>query len=203
MGQTSFSGPVVSTNGFVGNQIDANGNTVLGETAVASAVNYANITNAVTGTAPIVAGTGSDTNVGLNLATKGTGQVMTGGNIITKTTVTTDSTAGVITYTAAQLLGGLILRDCNGAGRADVVPSAALMVAAIPGCVVGSSFYFTIRNTSSTAVSITVTANGADTTISGTATIAQNNSKMFLLRITNVTASSEAYTLYSLGTSVF
>lgn len=118
-----------------------------------------------------------------------------------KTTVTTDATAGAITYTPAQLIGGLILRDCAGAGRADLVPTGALMIAALPGAFVGQSIEFTIRNTSSGATSITVTTAASGSTLSGTMTVAQNNSKRFLLVVTNVTT-APAYTLYSLGTVV-
>lgn len=111
------------------------------------------------------------------------------------------STAGALTYTAAQLLGGLILRDPSGAGRSDVFPTAALLAAAIPGVAVGSSFDVVLRNTADAAETITMTA-GTGVTISGTATAAQNNSKRFQIIFTNVTPGSEAYTAYSLGTFV-
>jgi hypothetical protein len=117
------------------------------------------------------------------------------------TTVTTKTTAGAVTYTAAELIGGIILRDPNGAGRSDVTPTAALIVAGISGAVVGSSFEFTIRNDADAAETITLTA-GAGVTLSGTMTIAQNNSKRFLAVCTNVTGSAEAVTIYSLGTIV-
>lgn len=113
----------------------------------------------------------------------------------------TDATAAAITMTAAQLLAGIILRDPNGAGRADLVPTAANLRAALPGIEVGSGFEFTIRNTADAAETITVTTN-TGATLSGTMTIAQNNSKRFLAVFTNVTPGSEAYSLYSLGTSV-
>lgn len=129
--------------------------------------------------------------------------VLYGGGVVSpKMTVTSDNTAGAITYTAASLVGGLILRDCNGAGRADLVPTAANLLAAMPSAQVGQGFRFTIRNTSGTAVSITVTTN-TGVTLSGTMTITQSNSKDFYAVFTNVTAASEAYTLYSLGTVVF
>lgn len=117
------------------------------------------------------------------------------------TTPATDATAAAITMTVAQVLGGLILRDPNGAARADLLPTAAALVAAIEGAMVGTSFEFTIRNTADAAETITVTTN-TGLTLSGTMTIAQNNSKRFLVRLTNVTAGSEAATIYSLGTSV-
>lgn len=155
-----------------------------------------------TGAASEIAAVGDDTNVSLKLTPKATAQVVAATNVCPKLSATTDSTAGALTYTAAMLLGGIILRDPNGAGRSDVTPTAALMLAAIPGAVVGTSVRFTIRNTADAAETITVTA-GAGATLSGTMTIAQNNSKDFLLVFTNVTAAAEAYTLYSLGTVVF
>jgi len=114
-----------------------------------------------------------------------------------QSTVSTITTAGVATYTAAQLLGGLILRDPAGGDRSDVTPTAALIIAAIHQAGAGSSFEFTIRNTADDAEAITVTA-GTDVTLSGTMTIAQNNSKRFLCVVTAATTVS----IYSLGTVV-
>jgi hypothetical protein len=115
-----------------------------------------------------------------------------------KTTVSTIATAGAVSYTADQLIGGLILRDPNGAARADLVPTAALLVAALPGAFIGQSVEFVIRNTADAAETITVTtATGA--TLSGTMTIAQSASRRFLAVLTNVTAGAHAYSVYSVG----
>jgi hypothetical protein len=122
-------------------------------------------------------------------------------NVFPKTTVSTVTTAGAETLTAAQLVGGLILRDPAGGARTDTTATAALILAEITGAVVGSSFEFTIRNDADAAETITV-AGGSGVTTSGTMTIAQNNTKRFKLVFTNVTAASEAATLYSLGTVV-
>ena len=119
-------------------------------------------------------------------------------NIIT----TTLSTAGNLTYTVAQVLGGFILRDTNGGARTDTLPKAADLVAAIPGCHVNTSFTIRIRNTAAGANTLTVAA-GTGGTTSGTMTIAQNNQKSFLFIFTNITPGSEAYTVYSQGTLVF
>jgi len=116
--------------------------------------------------------------------------------IMTKT-VTTDNTADAVTYTAAELLGGLILRDPNGGARSDVTPDATDIVAAIENAGAGDAFEFTIRNTADAAETITLTA-GTGITLSGTMTIAQNNSKRFLVVLTSTTAA----TIYSLGTVV-
>lgn len=114
-----------------------------------------------------------------------------------KTTVTTEATAGVVTYTADQLMGGFILRDPNGSARSDVTPTAALLVAAMPGAFVGQSFETTIRNTADAAETITITA-GTDCTLSGTMTIAQNASRRFLVVVTAI-GTSPTYTVYSNG----
>jgi hypothetical protein len=114
-----------------------------------------------------------------------------------KTTVSTLTTAANVTYTAAQILGGLILRDPNGGARTDVLPTAALLAAELGGAKAGDSFEFTLRNTADANETITVGA-GVGGTVSGTATVAQNNTKRFLVVFT----SSSAYTIYSLGTIV-
>lgn len=116
-----------------------------------------------------------------------------------RSVVTTIDTTAAVTFSAAQMIGGLILRDPNGGARADLLDTAANIVAGIQGCEIGSSFEFTIRNTADAAETITVTSN-TGLTLSGTMTIAQNNSKRFLAVVTNVVA--PAVTVYSLGTVV-
>ncbi|HYD54582.1 MAG TPA: hypothetical protein VEA99_18250 [Gemmatimonadaceae bacterium] len=115
--------------------------------------------------------------------------------------VSTIATAAAVTFSAAQVLGGLILRDPAGAGRADLLPTAADLLALMPSPAVGMGFEFTIRNTADAAETITVTTN-TGLTLSGTMTIAQNNTKRFLVVFTNVTTGSVAATVYSLGTVV-
>lgn len=122
-------------------------------------------------------------------------------NAVFGTTDTTDATAGAVTYTAAEMLGGIIHRDPAGGARSDVTPTAEDLVAAMDNPQVGDTFFVVIRNDADAAETITVTA-GTGFTLDGTMTIAQNNSKLFMCRLTNVTASSEAATLYSVGTLV-
>lgn len=130
----------------------------------------------------------------------------TGPSVIWKTiafrpeaVVTTKTTAGAVTYTAAELVGGLILRDPNGAPRSDVTPTATQFVTGIPCAEVGSTFEFDLRNTADAAETITLTA-GTDVTLSGTMTVAQNNTRRFRVVITNV--ATPAATVYSIGTFV-
>ena len=142
-------------------------------------------------------------NVSLPLTAKGTGVVANTQSLpYFSTTVTTEATAAAVTYTAAQLKGGLILRNTNGASRSDLFPTAANIVAAIPGAFVGQTFEVNIRNTAGAAETITMTTN-TGLTLSGTMTITQLHQKPFLVRLTNVTAGAEAATIYSMGTLVF
>jgi hypothetical protein len=140
-------------------------------------------------------------NASLVLSAQGTGVV------INTTSVTffemnpeTVTTAGAVTYTPAQLKTGFILRDPNGAGRSDLFPTAADLLAAVPGAVVGTTFRVTIRNTADAAETITMTTN-TGLTLSGTMTIAQNAQKDFLLTFTNV--GTAAVTVYSMGSVTF
>lgn len=138
---------------------------------------------------------------GTNMRTKN-GQLAAKGAMFKHGTVPSElTTAGPETFTIAQLLTGLIIRDPNGAGRADLAPTAALIVAGVKQPWVGASFEFTIRNTANAAETITLTT-ASGVTLSGTMTIDQNNSKRFLVVLTNVTTGSEAVSVYSLGTVV-
>jgi len=142
-------------------------------------------------------------NVSLPLTAKGTGVVVNTQSLPHfKVTVATVDTTAAVTYTAAQIKGGLILRDPNGSGRSDLFPTAADIVAALPSAFVDQAFVVTIRNTADAAETITMTTN-TGLTLSGTMTIAQNNQKPFLVRLTNVTSGAAAATIYSMGTVVF
>ena len=109
--------------------------------------------------------------------------------------------AAVVTFTPAQMLSGLILRDVGGTHRADKVPTAVALVDALGDqAFVGASFEFTIENEDGTH-NTTLTTNDGDT-LNGTMQVDALNSKRFLVVITNVTAASEAFSVYSLGLAV-
>lgn len=110
----------------------------------------------------------------------------------------TKNTTAAITYTADEILSKIILRDPNGAGRADLFPNAANIMTEL-GCESRDrpSFTIHIRNTADAAETITMTTN-TGLTLSGTMTIAQNNTKTFLF----VATSDTTFTVYSLGTVV-
>lgn len=73
--------------------------------------------------------------------------------ILTQTTLTT---AGNGTYTAAQLFGGVIRRDCNGASRSDTTDTAANIIATAGLGVDGMSFECVLVNVSDAAETITI-----------------------------------------------
>jgi hypothetical protein len=127
-------------------------------------------------------------------------QLMVDGPTFKKTTVTTKNTAGDVTYTAAEVIGGLILRDPNGGARADLFPTAANLAAAIKKLNTGSSFTVTIRNTADAAETITMTTN-TGLTLSGTMTIAQNAQKEFLVVCTAI--GTPTFAIYSKGSVTF
>lgn len=109
----------------------------------------------------------------------------------------TVATAGAVTYTPAQILAAIILRDPAGDNRADLFPTAADIIASIKNASRGSYFDVMIRNTADAAETITMTTN-TGLTLSGTMTIGQNNSKSFRVVVTSSTTCS----IYSLGTVV-
>lgn len=110
---------------------------------------------------------------------------------------TSYATVGAQTYTAADILSGTIIRDCNGASRSDVLPTAALLVAAVPGAAVGDVIECLIVNGADAAETITIgagTGGGFDANqTAASRVITQNTSKVLRIRLTNVTAASEAY----------
>ena len=119
-------------------------------------------------------------------------------NPMQKSVVPTYTTAAAITYSAADIESGLIIRDTNGLARADLVPTAATLNTYFRNPEANMSMRFIIRNSSGAANAITVTTN-TGITLSGTMSIAQLNSKEFKLVFT----SNTAVTIYSLGTIVF
>ena len=174
---------------------DVNDNELLDTKGVASAVNQLGIANAATGTSPIIEARGGDTNISIQLLPKGSGVVQAANPFVEEMTQT--ALTDTATVTAAQLLTK-VLDGTPTAAATYTLSTAALLVAAIPGARVGDSFWVVINNKSGGANTITVAA-GTGGTADGTLTVAQNVIRSFLVIITNVTASSEAYFVYGIG----
>jgi len=93
----------------------------------------------------------------------------------------------------------VIIRGVPTAAATYTTATAAAIVAAIGGdCKVGTVFQVVVLNAAAGAFTITMQG-GTNVTISGVATVAQNAAKIFLGYVSNVTAGSEAITLYGLG----
>lgn len=114
---------------------------------------------------------------------------------------TSKATAGAVTLTIAELLTGVLVVDCAGAGRTYTLPTAALLIAGVPGAKVGDLLRCKVINGSDAAETITLaegSGGGWDANqTAGSRVIPQNSSKDVLIRVTNVTASSEAYVVYA------
>jgi hypothetical protein len=118
----TLTAPKIASGGFIA---DANGNELFIFTTTASAVNELTFANAATGASPTFTASGGDTNIGINLTTKGTGTVNTATGFITSggasssavgfgwgaTTGLYKSGGGSLTYTVA---GSDIFTVSNG-----------------------------------------------------------------------------------------
>lgn len=95
------------------------------------------------------------------------------------------------TLTGAQAAGAadVVVNMTGALGGAGTLntPTAAQIVAAIPGARVGMTYRMRIINSSSNAQSWTVTAGGG-VTLTGTMTIAQNTWRDFFVTLTSLTA---------------
>jgi hypothetical protein len=120
------------------------------------------------------------------------------GHMHPKTTVTALTSGATVTYTAAQMVNCMI-SDHPSEACAATTHTATQIIAAIPNAVDGSQFWFILKNAADDASTITLTE-GADVTITGTATVAQNNTKLFFGIVTSV--ASHTVTIYSTGTMV-
>lgn len=110
-----------------------------------------------------------------------------------------DSTAAGITYTVAQFVNSTLLtRTGPGAGFSDTTPTAAQIVAAIPGCEVGSWFQIYIRNGSS--FTLTMLA-GAGVTLSFTTTVASGQTRLYHVRVANIGSGTEAVDVVGISTA--
>jgi hypothetical protein len=119
----------------------------------------------------------------------------------TATLVTLTTAGGVVTLTPAQLLAGLLTCDCQDAQTATT-PTAALIVAAINGCVVGTSFDVDVVNYGDTTLTIglgTGVTKATIATVAAVLTLVTLASKRLTFIVTNVTPGSEAVVVYAHG----
>jgi len=110
-------------------------------------------------------------------------------------TITTLNTVGNLTYSAAQIRTGLIVRDPNGGGRTDTTDTAARLIQELGLHQEGDAWVCYLINTADAAETITL-AGGTGVTISNVAqTVAQNEAAEMLFVRTN----DGGITLYLIG----
>ena len=116
--------------------------------------------------------------------------------------VSTITTAGNVTYTASQLIDGIISRDCSGASRTDTTPTAAQIVSAMvaknSAVTDGSSFHFYLSNESDGGAEHLNLTGGTGVTVVSNNQIKRDRAVQFLVLATNTTALSEAVSIYAL-----
>ena len=114
--------------------LDTNGNELALLTATASAVNELTITNAATGNAPSIATSGSDTNISLTIAPKGTGDVnvdadtLRVGDSNADATITTNGTGDLTLSTNTGSNSGTIKIFDGVNGNIEVTPNGSGVV---------------------------------------------------------------------------
>lgn len=101
------------------------------------------------------------------------------------------------TFSAGQMLGGLIVRSTQAA-TSDNTDSAANIVAAWPGCKVGDSALLFIVNLDSATLTLVA---GSGITLAGTTTVLTVAMRIYIIKPTNVTAGAQAVTVTGVASS--
>lgn len=145
----TFTAPRFADLGFIA---DANGNEMLVFDLVASAINEIRIGNAIATGAPFIAAQGGDTNIPLNLISKGTSPVQANGiAVLTRSVITLTTTATL------AAVAGIDYVYLVGTSGVPTMPTA-----------VGNTNLYTLKNT--TGVSVTVSTTSSQT-IDGSTTL--------------------------------
>lgn len=120
--------------------------------------------------------------------------------VFKKQTISAVSSASNATYTAAQVIGGIINRDPNGANRTDTTPTAAQLVAEMQSknsaVTTNSSFPF-LLSSDSNVYSVTVAA-GTGVTLVGSGLVRAGKTLEIDVVATNIASGSEAVSIYVL-----
>lgn len=118
--------------------------------------------------------------------------------------ITLTTAGGVRTLTAEEVLSGLLVINCDDAQTATL-PTAALLLAAMPGATTYQSFDLDVLNVGDTTLTIAVGTGGTLTVNASVATvntIVAKASKRFTIRISGMTkegATSDSYVVYGHG----
>ena len=135
-----------------------NGTVLIDGTGVTSAVNYISLTNAATAGAPTISTAGSDTNIGLNITTKGTGSVSistAGGAILLR-----PGTSGVRIYDDSNAYYHSVATGTMTANRTLTLPNANVTLVSgtmVPTTGTGATGSWGISVTGNAATATTAT----------------------------------------------
>lgn len=118
----TLTAPVFADGGFIA---DANGNELIVMETVASAVNEIMVSNAATGNDPVITAQGGDTDVGLNIVTKGAGTLQYNGSEVAVASDVSGSTENAQTGTSYTLVltdAGKTVTMTNSSSNTLTVP---------------------------------------------------------------------------------
>lgn len=110
----------------------------------------------------------------------------------------TESNASGVTLTAAQIINTVIARSGPASTFTDTTPTAAQIVAAMPGCDDDEHFEFWIKNTGGDVLTL---AAGTGVTLALSTTVAANFLRHYRGVIDNATEGAEAVTITGLEIS--
>lgn len=146
---------------------------------------------------------GSNTISGL--ANPTTGQQAATKNYVDNSTslsITSINTVGATTYSAADIINGLIYRDTQTSGTTtDLLPTAAQIITA-SDAVVGTTIKFGIKNINSDYTNVITFTPGAGITFGNIPNIFSGYQYDALMIVTNIDSGTEALTLYSLNCAI-
>lgn len=96
------------------------------------------------------------------------------------------------TATPSQCVNGTFDNTAATGVNILTTPTAALLVAYLKGCLVGSTFDFVVVGDAGSNLTVAVGSGG---TLVGNATVVSGSSARYRVRLTNVSSGTEAYTL--------
>lgn len=115
--------------------------------------------------------------------------------VLRKTPASVTVATGSATLTGAQTVSGVIYQ-VPAANSVITLPSAASLITQFGSVSVGDTFNLTLINGAAATYTSTI-AVPASGTLVGSGIVAPVSTQTFAVRFTNVTASSEAYTVYT------
>lgn len=124
----------------------------------------------------------------------------------TPTAITLTTAGGVRTLTAAETLTGLLIINCDDA-QTLTLPTAALLLAALPGATVGQSFNLDIINVGDTTMTLAVGTGGSlvvgnsKSTVPTVATVCSLRLIIVISSMLKQGGASDGYVVYGFGTT--